>query len=405
MSRLLSTLKRDQAIVSVITFLIGSVAASIWPTIAGVVGLVVLVILVINRLLQLRRAEPLSAFELALRQPDRDALFRLSLENANFLVFDKVIEVLPHQSLSTLSGLSNLGWDPCKIGVYFSGEFFDATDALEFAGGKRPFNPPNGRKFSLVDRSISGTDDLPTLHLKETDFFTLESIKPAIMKDPEVRAKLGSLDPARNHIPHSLCLHFLIRFSDGNVLCLYNDKRKAYGGGTWSVSAEEQLKDLDLQSLAPIETLFRRAVLEEVFGLSNDQTPVDQRWAQVSDTVSSLRIWSLFLEEHINNFSLLGVCQLSIVPDVFVQKYNQFVSQGSVARDLEGSLHIVEKNQLQRILIVGWGTARELFGTREPMIRAEKLHWTSRYRIFRLLRALEGRALQPPSQSQVGWVK
>ena len=396
---LIKVLAGDPWVTAIFSLLIGSVAASLWPNVVGLFALVLLICALVRRLVEYRRehqrATAYTAFELALRQPDSDALARLHAANEHFLVFNQVIEVLPHYSLSSRATFASLGWMPDEIPVQFQNESFEASEILARVGGKRSYDPPNGRKFCLANRSLGGTDAALSLNLRETDYFTIRSVVSSLPFT--LRIEFGSLDPAKSRIPHSLCLHFIVRCDDGSVLLLLNESRKAYSGGTWSVSAEEQLKDSDLTEPSPLVVLFRRAILEEVFGLSDESIPLEDRWARIEDHVRSTRLWSLFLEEHINNFSLLGVCQLSVKPLTLRGVIQQFINDGSAARDLEGKVYFTSRDQLEQLLIRGTATATGLFSGGETNVLAENLHWTSRYRMFRLLRALNGKPLAAPT--------
>lgn len=392
-------LASDPWVTGGVYFLVGGVATSLWPQVVGVAVLVaIFAAVVMNRIKFLRErrlAEDYSAFEHALRQPDPDALARVHAANEHYLVFNRVIEVLPHHNLNSHTKFASLGWAPDDISVQFRDEFFDASEIIARVGGKKAYDLPNGRKFCLADRSLGGTDTDLSLCLRESDYFTIRSILANLSFD--LRSEFGSLDPAKNRIPHSLCLHFIVRCDDGSVLFLLNERRKAYAGGTWSVSAEEQLKDSDLIESHVVVALFQRALLEEVFGLRDENTALSARWALVAEQVHSTRIWSLFLEEHINNFSLLGVCQLSASPRALRTRIQQFIDDGSGVRDPEGTIHIMSRDQIERLLIHGNATATGLFSDQSVSVLAENLHWTSRYRIFRLLRALIGGPLAPPT--------
>jgi hypothetical protein len=314
------------------------------------------------------------------------------LANEHFLVFDKVIEVLPHWSLRSRAKFQTLGWAPEEVEVLFSNRLFDAAPILRRIPWTQ-FDPPNGRKFSLVDRSLGATDTGLSLSIKETDYFTIRSVLSGLTF--ELRTEFGSLDPRNNRIPHSLCLHFIARCGDGKVLCMLNDDRKAYGSSMWSVSAEEQFSEVDLDSVHPIKALFRRALLEEVFGLRDKNIPLDARWSRVEASVRSMRVWSLFVEEQIANFTLLGVCQLNIDSDALRMFLVSLVEEGSAGRDLEGRLYLLNDQELRELLVTGESMAAGLFSGESATLRTENLHWTTRYRIFRLLRALDAAPLNP----------
>jgi hypothetical protein len=239
-----------------------------------------------------------------------------------------------------------------------------------------------------------GTDTDLELKLQETNYFTIQSV---VRDLPFARRReFGSLDPRKNRIPHSLCLHFVVRLADGSVICLRNEARKAYAQDTWSISAEEQIKAEDLSGSSPLQTLFRRAVLEEIYGLSDDGVPVDERWGRITDDVRCIRIWSLFVEENLNNFSLLGFCQLTCDTPGLKATIQQLANEGVGVRDLEGKLFTTSRTGLERLLIMGDCTVIGLFSGEQELLGAEQLHWTSRYRAFRLLRALSGGPLTPP---------
>jgi hypothetical protein len=91
----------------------------------------------------------------------------------------------------------------------------------------------------------------------------------------------------------------------------------------------------------------------------------------------------------------LGVCQLSASADDLRRRIQRFINEGSGAADLEGRLFVASENSLKDLLIVGSSTAEGLFSSQPETVLAENLHWTARYRVFRLLRALRGGPLVP----------
>jgi hypothetical protein len=107
-----------------------------------------------------------------------------------------------------------------------------------------------------------------------------------------------------------------------------------------------------------------------------------------------MRLWSIFVEERIHNFSLLGVYQLACGPEEFVTLHNQLVDRSIGTRDPEGDCYLVKSSDLFGLLVDGRCTARALFHDSEADVRAENLHPTSRYRIFRLLRSVKRRPLE-----------
>lgn len=391
---LITTLKRDSLMQAIILFGV-SILSGVFP-VWGIVGTLILLLgVACLRFLERRQLEQLNEWERALRQPDRFAAEHLTLSNEEFLVFNSAVEVLPHSTLRTRTRLGRLGWDPEQVKISYAPQEFDASELLGRVGGKRDLDPPNGIKYCLVDRSLGATDTDLSLTLRHTDYFTIQSVRPLVESTPALRAELGSFDPANNKVPHSLCLHYVVRFANGDVLITFNDKRKAYAASTWSCSGEEQIKDADLESEHPLLTLFRRALLEEVFALSDEAVPLNERWALVSDLVSSTRLWSLFLEEQLCNFSLLGVCQMACNPARLAERYRQIVGRGTGTRDLEGQLFTIGQDEMERLLVDGDGSVTGVFSRKAVSVHAQNLHATSRYRMFRLLRGVKGTPLQP----------
>jgi hypothetical protein len=335
----------------------------------------------------------LTAFELSLRAPDGEAAASAGRSSEHHLVVGQAIELIPHPQLNSRAPLEDLGWDPADVDLMDQQVTFDARDLLTRAGGPRVWDPPNGVKFSLVASSFVTTDS-PRLVLetRRTDYFTLRSVLPLVRADPDVRAQFGNLDPSRNRIPHSLCLHYVVRFSTGDVLCMRRDSRAAYHGNLWSFSGEEQLADQDFETALPCLSLFRRAFCEEVLALRDD-APLEDRWREAADVVRHMRLLSVLLEERIHNYALLGVFQLNCDPLEFVGLSNQLVDRGTGTRDPEGDCYLVNEADLPGLLVSGRCRARGLFHGAEAVVRAEHLHPTSRYRVFRLLRAVRRRPL------------
>ena len=231
------------------------------------------------------------------------------------------------------------------------------------------------------------------LEVSRTDYFTLRSVLPLVRGDASVRAEFGSLSPETNRIPHSLCLHYIVRLFDGKVLCMRRDKRAAYHASRWSFTGEEQLSDLDFTSVHAMQALFRRSFCEEVLAL-RDETPLDERWEIAEKLVQSTALWSLFVEEGIQNWSLLGFYQLRCDAAELVAEHNRLVDRGIGTRDLEGAFYVVPHEALTELLVKGSCTATGLFSGEDVTVAAEDFHPTSRYRIFRLLRAVNRGSLQ-----------
>ena len=335
-----------------------------------------------------------TAWELSLRDPDNGAAAAVARSNEHYLVVAQAIEIIPHPQLNSRASLVKLGWNPSDVELTDMQIPFAADELLAHAGGLKSFDPPNGIKFSLVNTSYV-TSDSPRLSLStvRTDYFTLRSVLPLVKSESSIRARFGSLDPSKNQIPHSLCLHYVARFANGDVLCMRRDLRAAYHGGLWSFSGEEQVADRDFESGTPCLSLFQRTFCEEVLAL-RDEVPLEERWQLASPIIKSMALWSVFLEERIHNFSLLGFFQISCDPDDFVRLHNSLVNRGIGTRDREGDCFLVTGSDLLSLLVEGRCRAVPLFTSSEAEVRAENLHPTSRYRLFRLLRAVKRRPLQ-----------
>lgn len=366
-----------------------------WPSVIafGSVTLFFGVIALRNsfRAFQIRDLTP---WELSLRDPDNDAAAAVTRSNEHHLVVGQAIETIPHPQLNSRAALEDLGWEPADVDVTDRQSAFDAGELASRAGGVKDWDPPNGIKFSLVATSFV-TSDSPRLSLdtERTDYFTLRSLLPLVGANPAVRAVFGHLDPSRSRIPHSLCLHYIVRFSTGDVLCMQRDPRADYHGNLWSFSGEEQLAERDFEAAQPCLSLFQRTFCEEVLAL-RDETPLEERWRVASEAVRTMRLWSVFIEERIHNYSLLGLFQLTCDPAEFVTLHNQLVDRGIGTRDREGDCYLVKDIELLGLLVDGRCTARALFHGAEADVRAENLHPTSRYRVFRLLRAVKRRPLE-----------
>jgi hypothetical protein len=340
-----------------------------------------------------------SDWEVTLCKPSKGAAAVVAKANEQFLVVGQVIEILPHPNLGKRASIGDLGWSPAEVEFNDLQQQFEAEEILEKVGGRKKFDPPNNVKFSLSGVSFVTLDSpFLTLDLKRTDYFTVRSVLSALAAKPELRIELGAVDPASNRIPHSLCLHYVVRFSGGEVLCMRRDPRSAYHGRLWSFSGEEQLSASDFNYGSPGLSLFQRAFCEEVLTL-RDESPLGERWDIASSIVEDMSIWSVFIEEEIFNFSLLGLYQLKMSVTEFVSNYTRLASRGTGSRDREGDLFVVSQDMLKALLFDGECSAQALFANEAQTVREENLHPTSRYRIFRLLRAVYRRPLKPETES------
>lgn len=333
-------------------------------------------------------------FEKILRAPDENTVdYAKTFEESHFLV-EKIIEIIPHPYLHTKAKLTDMGWQPRTIAVKETQKKFQTKKFLQTIGGIKKFDLPNRVKYSLVN-ALGANTDSPTLslELQHTDYFTIQSAMAALKVSPSLLSSFSSIVPKENKIPHSLSLHYIVRFTDGAVLVTKRDEGIRYYPGAWSFSGEEQLSEFDVKAQYPIDSLFQRAFCEEILPLS-DTDSLRENFEKAKESIESMSVMSVFFEQEIYNFSLFGVYQLNIDAEDFVELYNKFVNGSSGNRDREGSLFLVPQKELFDLLSQGKCMAEGLFNHRSVTIHQDDLHPSSRYRIFRLLRAVNKRPFQ-----------
>ena len=344
--------------------------------------------------LQSSRLIPPSTFEENLRDPHPETIeYARKFEESHFIV-GKIIEVVPHPYLHTKAKITDIGWSPDSILVKETQKKFQTKEFLQTVGGIQEFDLPNRIKFSLVNVMGANTDNPTlTLELHQTDYFTVQTAIQGLHENPTLLQMYGSLVPAENKIPHTLSLHYIVRFVDGSVLVTRREQGIRYYPGAWSFSGEEQIAEFDTKSKHPIESLFQRAFCEEVLPLSDTDT-VRDNFAIAQKIIKSMSVFSLFFEQEISNFSLFGVFQLTIDAEDFVEMYTKVINETSGNRDREGNLFLVSQKNLQDLLYNGKCETEGLFNKKRYSIHEHDLHPSSRYRIFRLLRAVNKRPFQ-----------
>ncbi len=344
--------------------------------------------------LQSSRLIPPSTFEENLRDPHPETIeYARKFEESHFIV-GKIIEVVPHPYLHTKAKITDIGWSPDSILVKETQKKFQTKEFLQTIGGIQEFDLPNRIKFSLVNVMGANTDNPTlTLELHQTDYFTVQTAIQGLHENPTLLQMYGSLVPAENKIPHTLSLHYIVRFVDGSVLVTRREQGIRYYPGAWSFSGEEQIAEFDTKSKHPIESLFQRAFCEEVLPLSDTDT-VRDNFAIAQKIIKSMSVFSLFFEQEISNFSLFGVFQLTIDAEDFVEMYTKVINETSGNRDREGNLFLVSQKNLQDLLYNGKCETEGLFNKKRYSIHEHDLHPSSRYRIFRLLRAVNKRPFQ-----------
>ncbi len=395
--RLLQYVRKSPLITWASGYVLG-ILTSIYPVpFLVILGILTLLFVIVGfvRAIKAEQLSKLSDWELTLLDPDKYAAATVRRANEDFLVVGQAIQLIPHPDLSKRAAIDELGWDPVEVQLKDLQENFDAKEILDRTGGYREFDPPNGKKFCLSGTSyVTKDSNNLVLNLRCTDYFTIMSVLPDIKKSPELRAEFGALDPAFNRVPNSLCLHYVVRFSGGDVLCMKRDPRSPYHGNLWSFSGEEQLSESDFKFQFPGQAWFRRTFCEEVLAL-RDEYPLEERWEVAKEIVKNMSLWSIFVEEGVFNFSLLGVYNLSVNTEEFVSFNNKLINKGMGSRDNEGKVYVATNEMLKTLLFKSQCNVRALFGEKIEVVHAEELHPTSRYRIFRLLRAVYRKPLQP----------
>jgi hypothetical protein len=77
---------------------------------------------------------------------------------------------------------------------------------------------------------------------------------------------------------------------------------------------------------------------------------------------------------------------------------NDLVNRGMGTRDKEGDFFIASASMVKNLLFKGNCVVQGLFTDESQTLEIQTLHPTSRYRIFRLLRALNRKPLEPDSR-------
>lgn len=326
-----------------------------------------------------------------LAAPDIGAQVAKDRLNQNLLVSDKAIEIVFHPNLNSAVSPEKVGWEPREIEVEHTDLEFDSSAIIERAGGVINAEPPNNKKYCLVNTPfVTAESPHLKLELKETDYFTIETAKKWLQDNQQYIDKLGHVAPEKNKIPSSLCLHFTVRLQDGEILLMKRSVGMSYHENKWSITGEEQLSENDLQAEYPIEYLFKRALGEEVLHLGNIENFPENAVA-VKNHIKYMRVYSIGTEWPIYNPALFSFVQLnddraSLKQTLVARKFG---SEYSGQEDREGCFYTISNEQAFELLSKGTAIVKGLFNESEDVVEAKTLHPTSRYRLFRLLRILK----------------
>jgi len=334
-----------------------------------------------------------------LRDPDPLAERRVRQHTEPCPVIGSAIETLVHSTLNTRTNFTELGWDPAHVQIVDTGREFDSRPILtRIPGGLLPLasNETNDLKFVLVGHSHPFKDDENnlTLSFARTDWQTHKTVRNSINgveTDDELALEFGNLDVELSRVPSSVALHYIVRLHDDSVLLLKRAPHIAHDPNKWSISGEEQFKLEDFEE-GTLVRVFRRALCEEVVGLF-DHSPgtLDARWRDhIANKIIAMKLWGLVFEEHACVTSLLAFYQFSMAKDEFIEWREDLAKRLLGTIDNEGRWHATSTEELSSLLRTGSCQAWPLWPAGHPPVRVRSGHLgkTSRYRAFRLLRAI-----------------
>jgi hypothetical protein len=361
-------------------------------SIVVVVSAVRILVLVSLDLRRTRARRARSERMVALREPDRDAMLLAAKHGHKEPIVGKAIEIWAHPSLDSMLPIWDLGIEPRQLTI-LDPVAKNFEHALARCGGLKSFPPPNDRKYGIARLPLGVTDDEDfRLSIYETDWNTYRTVRNVIEANADLRRELSHIVPEQSLVPQSMSLHFVVRFRDGEVLALRRKEGIAYEASTWSVSAEEQFREGDVRAdVGTAEHWFRRSFIEEVFGhRTSDSVFLNRIWVDdCSPKIRSYRLWSFFLEENSAIFQPCGVFQLNITPQELRTVHEAAVSAGWGTTDPEGEWYYINETGVSELLSAGDCEAYRLHGEADRrIIHAAQLHTTSRYRLWRLHRAL-----------------
>jgi hypothetical protein len=338
--------------------------------------------------------------EIRIYAPDPLAERRVALSGEQHLVVGSAIETFIHSKVNTTATLSAMGWDPSQVAIKDTGMTVDPAPILaRLASGLMPLSPneTNDDKYVLTSAPPPLKDDEQNLKLSfgRTDYQTHRTVRSSpdgIENDDSLALEFGNLDVELNRVPSSAGLHFIVRLLDDTVLLLRRRKDILHEKSKWSISGEEQFKNHDFWDNTLLR-VFQRSFCEEVVPLY-DKSPetLQYRWdTYVADKIETMRLWGLLFEEHACVTSLLGFYQLRISRKEFVAWRRDLVKHCVGTIDKEGTMHWTTTTELERLLATGSCNAWMLERPESFIIEDSMLHKTSRYRAFRLIRAVRSR--------------
>jgi hypothetical protein len=313
-----------------------------------------------------------------------------------------VIEAYGHSNLSSDLPLDQLGWSPSEITLRFQRERFDAGELLNDPQIVRAFQlseaqrigngdgtalaGTNGVKYTIVDVSSPFLDNTDlTVTLRSTDYFTIRTVHPGLLQDPQARIRFGNIDPTKTRIPQATAVAFVALFADDRVLTIRRAKDTYLWSETWSMSGEEQVAEIDA-AWAETERMKRfllRTTIEEIFPLARvpDQSRMLRAMDRIEPYIKSMRTWSLIVEESTSVLQFFSVVDLSLSSAEYARLAKEIVQPGDGKFSKEGSYYSILSSEIANLLGGETITATPIFGGEPTGCSPHELHKTSAYRL------------------------
>ncbi|NJM55964.1 MAG: toll/interleukin-1 receptor domain-containing protein [Verrucomicrobiae bacterium] len=326
-------------------------------------------------------------------RPDADAAQLASRDGHKELVVGTALEVWTHKSLDTKVALSEMGASPDSFSFTLQPRR-SFEHALGRCGGLKDVQPPNSKKFGIAKLPVGTTDDESrVVQFFETDWQTWISVRDVVAQNPELRLELTSVLPEKSLLPQSMSFQFIVRFRDGEILAMKRNSNLNSHPDRWSFSGEEQISERDFNrtGTCAAQALVQRAFVEEILGSrDSDQAAIDRIWRDdCQPLMVAFNIWTFFLEEVVGSFHAFGVYQLNISPTDLRELHVKATAHGWGTTDDEGKFYFVEPDAVETLLIRGACDAVPLHGAGQRcVVRDDRLHPTSRYRLWKLNAAL-----------------
>ncbi|WAP69290.1 hypothetical protein [Jiella pelagia] len=268
----------------------------------------------------------------------------------------------------------SIGVDPGEINFRFSGAKFEEFDQKimdnNIIKDIRERKIHNEEKLSLVGlyphHDMIDACRKVDLYFRKTDYETIvgslshiadiEDLNGnTIESRNQVRRLHGNLDPARNRVPNSFCLHYIVRFSDFRYLAIHRHNGVAYDRLKLSVSGEEQIKPSDLSSKLPYppgQTWAMRAIMEEVFP-RRDYAVDSREGKEIAKLIASIRFLTLLYEERYCNYAITAFIQMNISVEEYIKIYRQGIISSGKA-DFEGNRYHFSEVQIEKYFSDGY---------------------------------------------------